>query len=739
MASSTYHARLARLSELVQSDLAALPDRTPSPPSPDIDLVSISDDDTQGRVPLSTDASDKHTVTALATSSNTTSTPPLAQPSPSKVEKVIQPEDPSSNDERRFIWLEGVPSTYNLASMPARTVQLPPVTLTKGERAIDKSFAPLVALSKYPYKFCNKDHAQAVASAFFDAGKFWAREWDLYYLWDIEESKPLILVSEGQFQVFLDEINSTLDLSLRITNQQREDGLVTRLPDHPRLQPRYLGRSKSREDYNNLIDNVPDVMSRPTGEPLPPAVDDRSLAEFKQMIEDMWEQTKSKGKAAKEKKKLDRLAKQKVFADQFKRAQRYLGLRQAAQAGSAPGVPAAIDISLPAPYPFDQSVVFICVDVESYEKAHNKITEIGIATLDTRHLFGVPPGKDGKNWRPLIQARHFRIEEYGHLVNSEYVRGCPDRFDFGTSEWIPLRDAPAMVAECFKEPFCGPRNADSNLLLEERNLIFLGHDTLSDVRYLQSLGFDPLAQPTVLETQDTAVLYRVWRRELQPSNLGRILYDFDIPGFNLHNAGNDAVFTVQAMLGTCVREASIRASSELQTIRDEDKAAKAAAAAEEARKQVEDEADGWSVNEADGDGGDPVKSNIQPKQPPTPAFSATLPIHQGGGRGNGRGGSEGRGGGSSRARGNGSNLNASSRAFHTFVGDYQEPSVHTQSPGRSQQNNTRGHANRGRGQGRGQGSGRGRGRSNYPGSSSYSGNGNQGPGQQVCSDLIDLS
>jgi len=40
-------------------------------------------------------------------------------------------------------------------------------------------FTSIQALSKYPYKFCNKADMQDIASAFFDAGKFWDREWDL--------------------------------------------------------------------------------------------------------------------------------------------------------------------------------------------------------------------------------------------------------------------------------------------------------------------------------------------------------------------------------------------------------------------------------------------------------------------------------------------------------------------------------------------------------------------------------
>jgi hypothetical protein len=57
-----------------------------------------------------------------------------------------------------------------------------------------------------------------------------------------------------------------------------------------------------------------------------------------------------------------------------------------------------------------------------------------------------------------------------------------------------------------------------------------------------------------------------------------------------------------------MREAQIRGSPELETMRNEDKAARLAAAQETALQRAKDEADGWSDNEAAGDGGVLLKS-----------------------------------------------------------------------------------------------------------------------------------
>lgn len=210
-----------------------------------------------------------------------------------------------------------------------------------------------------------------------------------------------------------------------------------------------------------------------------------------------------------------------------------------------------------------QHVVFVAIDIEVHERAHSQITEIGIATLDTRDIAHLAPSENGLSWHSKIRARHFRIEEYAHHVNHEYVRGCPDRFEFGTSEFIPLREAKSKITECFRPPFATARNAGEVSNTEPtgaaRNTVLVGHDIKADLSYLRRLGFNPETEVTnLIGTLDSATMYATWRRDHQISSLGKVLADYDIVGWNLHNAGNDAVYTIQALLGICVRESVIR-------------------------------------------------------------------------------------------------------------------------------------------------------------------------------------
>ena len=161
-----------------------------------------------------------------------------------------------------------------------------------------------------------------------------------YYVWDIDNlSKPLVLVRESQVQVLLGEINKHMKLDLKITSQQREDALVSRFPDHPRCTPRYLGRSRSREDYDAMLGNVPDPETKYS------PLDDTSLGAFKQLMEESFEAQRAKSKASKAKKQQERLVKQKTLLDQFKRAQRYLGLRPTIFSAAGVKTPAVDTVS----------------------------------------------------------------------------------------------------------------------------------------------------------------------------------------------------------------------------------------------------------------------------------------------------------------------------------------------------------------------------------------------------------
>lgn len=276
---------------------------------------------------------------------------------------------------------------------------------------------------------------------------------------DTSNPAALILVPTEQFIHFLQTINRYFHTELTIPGSGGESSFRVTFEADGTPRPRFLGRSTSKEMAANLRKVVPPSYYKLDGEPdAVGKASDRSLAAFKAKIDMMSQSQKGKKEANKAKQKQERINKQHEWCHSLKRVQRYLGLRQvshskqiaaikdglkgadlgwgdyeaAVAAAAAKLLPQAkFDPARLAPYDFEGSVIFICVDVEAYEKNINLITEIGISTLDTEDLKTVLPGKEGENWLSLIRARHFRIEEHKNYHNKEYVDGCADRFEFG--------------------------------------------------------------------------------------------------------------------------------------------------------------------------------------------------------------------------------------------------------------------------------------------------------------------
>ncbi|KAK9236644.1 ribonuclease H-like domain-containing protein [Lipomyces kononenkoae] len=177
----------------------------------------------------------------------------------------------------------------------------------------------------------------------------------------------------------------------------------------------------------------------------------------------------------------------------------------------------------------DKKMVFISVDIEVYELNHNCVTEIGVAVLDLRK-------GNTKDVKPV--GRHLRVKEYMHLKNGKFVEDASEKFEFGTSEILTLKQSAEEVKKIFEE--------------YKDRAIFVGHDGANDVRYLRQLGVE---LPEELPMVDTLTLWKINHGEDEQSTLGRLLMEYDIRSWNLHNAGNDAYYTVQVLMAMCVSEA----------------------------------------------------------------------------------------------------------------------------------------------------------------------------------------
>lgn len=209
-----------------------------------------------------------------------------------------------------------------------------------------------------------------------------------------------------------------------------------------------------------------------------------------------------------------------------------------------------IDVSLlntdrRVPWTWSPAPVFICVDIEAHERKKNVITEIGICTLDVADVAWMAPGHLGKDWRNKFRARHVRVREYLHHVNKDFVKGHPDKFQFGNSEVVPKADIRRLLANSFKPPY-GARKHHDQANMEERPIVLVGHDILSDIRFMKSLGYDVVAQAKPVCTLDSNSIYAYLSGNSSGQNikLANALESVDIDAWFLHNGGNDAYYTL---------------------------------------------------------------------------------------------------------------------------------------------------------------------------------------------------
>lgn len=242
------------------------------------------------------------------------------------------------------------------------------------------------------------------------------------------------------------------------------------------------------------------------------------------------------------------------------------------------------------------SIVFVCVDVEAYEFNQQMITEVGVSTLNSQDLLGIDPGRNGNAWVDKIHSRHFRIKEYANRQNGVHVESNPDNFNFGESEWISKKDAASVLKGCFTTP---PSVLTDELTTHSNNkFVFVAHSASSDITYLEQLGYGP--EEDIIDIIDTCVLANANEHEFKQPSLSTLLLRYGIAAKHLHNAGNDAHYTLRAMLALAVDNFQNKRSPEEWA---KEKIHRIKTAGEEAKAKAEARAildlEGWSTSEND--------------------------------------------------------------------------------------------------------------------------------------------
>lgn len=301
----------------------------------------------------------------------------------------------------------------------------------------------------------------------------------------------------------------------------------------------------------------------------------------------------------------------KAWRLQLKRTQQYLGLvrpiglalepsgsdgdtnfpdqvRQSGEKLTIPPTPSQASLKKG----LESYIVFTSVDCEAYEFLPDCITEIGISTLDTRDLVGVEPGVGGSNWNARIHSRHLRILEHKNKRNKVHVQGCPDDFSFGESEWISGSNAPSALKESFNPSTFTAAN-DSGMA---RKVVFVAHDSAGDEDYLAKLGFDLSRE--AIDIIDTIDVARAVLRNFRQCSLMKLLSLYGINAKFLHNAGNDARYTLQLLVAMALKDIQSKKTAEEWEM---EKERRIQVEIEKVKAMVDAEYEGWSTDEDDVD------------------------------------------------------------------------------------------------------------------------------------------
>ena len=83
-------------------------------------------------------------------------------------------------------------------------------------------------------------------------------------------------------------------------------------------------------------------------------------------------------------------------------------------------------------------------------------------------------------------------------------------------------------------------------------MVLVFHDQSQDLKYIRMLGYDVASADNILEVVDTREMYQYLSRSNNASKLSNVCGFLDISWKNMHNAGNDAVYTLQAMMGLAI-------------------------------------------------------------------------------------------------------------------------------------------------------------------------------------------
>ncbi|GEQ71532.1 hypothetical protein JCM33374_g5216 [Metschnikowia sp. JCM 33374] len=179
---------------------------------------------------------------------------------------------------------------------------------------------------------------------------------------------------------------------------------------------------------------------------------------------------------------------------------------------------------------FTRRNILFCIDVEAWEHNQEYVTEIGVSIYDPR------PQKLALT--PDIKTYHILINDNRDVKNGNFVPDHSSNFSGGTTHILSLKQSRALLQGLINHYFVEPHVP---------NCILVGHDLRGDIKWLNKLGVSIASDVRKLDTQ-TLFSYT---HGLAGASLQNALRTVNQPFAFLHNAGNDAYYTIMLALKLC--------------------------------------------------------------------------------------------------------------------------------------------------------------------------------------------
>lgn len=180
---------------------------------------------------------------------------------------------------------------------------------------------------------------------------------------------------------------------------------------------------------------------------------------------------------------------------------------------------------------FGRRSILFCIDVEAWEVNTKVVTELGIAIYD--------PRKQANALIPDIKLIHIVIKENMKRKNGRFVPEHSRNYNGKTTYILPQAEAVRFVQSLIQYYFIDKAH--------KRQCYLVGHDVRGDIEWMKKLG---IQFPTNIDSLDTQKLYAA-SHGMKGASLKNALRSADIPHAFLHNAGNDAYYTLALALKLC--------------------------------------------------------------------------------------------------------------------------------------------------------------------------------------------